>query len=86
MKLTNAEFTDLFNGALCEFADHCNDELNREIIGHAPSTKRLGNDRMWLWVYALNTWDNTAGALNFLTEQQMLRIVSRVQQHKDYAV
>lgn len=86
MRLTNIEYTDLFNGALCTFATHCGDELSTEMMGRQPSHKKLGNDRMWLWVYALNTWDNTDGADNYLTEQQMLKIVSRVQQHKDYAV
>lgn len=84
--LTNDEFANLFNGALCEFANHCSSELEREIRGMPMSRKTRGNERLWLWVFALNTWDNTPGAINFLTEQQMLKIVSRVQQHKDYAV
>ena len=79
MVLTTKEFDIVYNTALCSFAEKSKQEMQREIYGTLPCGHDA--DRLWLYVYALNTWDNTDGASNYLSEAQMLRIVSKVQQH-----
>jgi hypothetical protein len=80
MVLTDAEFDIAYNKALKTFSHACKNEMLADIYrlrGKGPA----GPNRIWLWVFALNTWDNTEGAINYLTEEQMLRIISKVQRY-----
>lgn len=80
-KLTNAEFDQLYNKALCAFAQATEDEMTADIYRLRKSCSTISADRLWLYVYALNSWDNTPGAVNYLTEDQVLSIISKVQIH-----
>lgn len=82
MVLTNAEFDSLHDKALCSFGDVTKMEVNNAIFGRRPCGKlRHKAELLWLCVYALESWDNTPGAFNYITESQMLKILDKVQKH-----
>ncbi len=81
MTLTKAEYDQLYNTALCAFAERSHQEMVAEIYALRKPCTECHAQLLWLYVYALRTWDNTDGAINYITEKQMLRILSKVQNH-----
>jgi hypothetical protein len=77
--LTTTEFNNLFNTALSTFAELSEEEMEAEFYGFLKPSLATKADKLWLYVYALNTWDNTDGASNYLTEAQMLGLISLIQ-------
>lgn len=76
--LTTEEFEERFNRAMKSFANNNRAEMLKEFYG----IRTIGNySRLWIYLYALNTWDNTDVTNNYLTESQMLKIISKVQQN-----
>lgn len=77
-KLTAVEFNERMNRAMKSFANSNRAEMLKELYG----IRSFGNfNRLWLYLYALNTWDNTNVDNNYMTESQMLKIISKVQQN-----
>lgn len=77
--LTDLEFNITYNRALQRFGKATLDELNGDIFGMNKPCSKHRSEVLWLYSYALNSWDTTPGAINFLTEAQMLAIAHKVQ-------
>lgn len=80
-KLTNTEFDNAFDNALKAFSRVNKKEMIAELYGLRSETRPGTQNRMWLYLYALNTWDNTSIDDNLMTESQMLKLISKVQQN-----
>jgi hypothetical protein len=77
MLLTNQEFITAYNKIVKLFQVNQNQAW-------AESTYRVRKDysqragiHLYLALYALDTWNNTDGAHNFMSEQQMLTILDK---------
>jgi hypothetical protein len=79
--LTQTDYSNVFNTGVATFAELCEEEMQAEIFAIKRPKVTAKAKRMWLYVYALNTWDNTDGAFNYLTEAQMLGLISKIQNH-----
>lgn len=76
--LTTEEFNTVFNKAVKSFANANRAEVLKEMYG----MRAKGNySRLWLYLYTLNSWDNTNITNNYITEAQMLKLISKVQQN-----
>lgn len=77
-KLTTSEFDSAFNKSMKAFANTSRAEMLKELYG----IRAVGNyNRLWLYLYALNTWDNSDIDNNYMTESQMVKLISKVQQN-----
>lgn len=77
MQLTQTEYNTLYGKALKAFAG--TQELSwrarvYKVNSGYSSSKAI---RLFLFCFALSTWENTPGAHNYLTEKQMLSITSK---------
>lgn len=81
MILTKGEFNTGYSRALCAFADAAEQELIAERYGLKKHCSSIRGELLWLFVYALNTWDHSDGAINYMTENQMHKILAKVKQH-----
>lgn len=79
-KLTNSEFSTVYNLALKAFGASGLREVMMDIYRiRVTNNIRAAIDDYWMYVYALNTWNNTDVDDNYMTEAQMLAIVHKVQ-------
>lgn len=77
MQLTTAEFTEAYQKVLGGFAAGqlvaWQEHTYKVRKGYSPRHGRM----MFLFSYALDTWENTPGAYNYLTEDQMVSIIAK---------
>jgi hypothetical protein len=78
--LTTTEINIVINKALKAFGTSTKNEMLNDIYGIRCSCDPHEAELLWLYAYAMNTWDNTSSD-NYLTEAQMLKIVNKVQRH-----
>lgn len=79
-KLTNIEVDSVTANAQRSFGALSAREAIADLYrARFPVGNRQTIDGLWLWVYALNSWDNNDITNNYMTEAQMLKIVSKVQ-------
>ena len=81
MILTNEEYEYNYNRILKTFALSASKEAQAAVYKLGNSCYENLTLQMWLYVYALNSWDNTDGAINYLTEQQMLDIIDKASRY-----
>lgn len=80
MQLTTNEYNIGYNKCLQLFAEG----TYKSMIAEWYTLQQLGRitfdqaKLLWLYSFALNTWDNTPGAVNYLTETQVVSIIARV--------
>jgi len=80
-RLTNTEFDNAYNKAAKAFGKKNVAEMTAEIYGMRRESSTANAERLWLYMYALNTWDNNKGTDNYLTETQMVKLINKVQQY-----
>lgn len=77
MQLTAIQYNTLYQNLLRKFATEQTKAFNEKVYkittGHSPA--KLIN--LFLFCYALSTWENTADSYNYLTEKQMLSIIEK---------
>lgn len=79
-KLSSTQFSDVYSGTLRAFGETAVKEVTMNIYRMRISTDiRTDMNDLWMYVYALSTWDNTDIDGNYITEAQMLAIVHKVQ-------
>lgn len=79
MVLTDCEYVVNVNRLLLEFACF----QYEDAIDWKWKIKKFGNDPvisklLWLFVYALNSFDHTDGAINYITEQQAMDMFAKI--------
>lgn len=80
-RLTDREFNAAYNKAAKAFGKKCLAEATAEIYGMRKEQSTVNAERLWLYMYALNTWDQDLGEDNYLTERQMVKLINKVQQY-----
>jgi len=80
-RLTNTEFDNAYNKAAKAFGKKNLAEATAELYGMRKEQSTVNAERLWLYMYALNTWDNDLGEDNYLTERQMVKLINKVQQY-----
>lgn len=80
MLLTTPEFNTGYSRALNKFATFAYGQLIDDwfAVRYKADPDRTKLNLAWLYSYALNTWDNTDGADNYLTDRQMTIIIERI--------
>jgi hypothetical protein len=82
-QLSNSEFSGVYTNALRAFGAASLREVMMDIYKvRVINPIRSAISDYWMYVYALNTWDNTDVDNNYMTEAQMLAIVHKVQTTK----
>lgn len=79
--LTSTEIASVVNKALKAFGTATRNEMLNDIYGIRCKCDPATSERLWLYAYAMNTWDNDNVDDNYFTEAQMLKMVSKVQQY-----
>lgn len=78
MNLTTAEYNVLADRLLKNFALAAKDGMLRHVWKTAGRGVTKTEQRLlWLFVFALNTWDHDDEAINFLTEEQVISIFQK---------
>lgn len=76
MQLTLTEYNALKNQVLRKFAEeqskYFNERLYKVTTNHSPLRLKL----LFLFSYALSTYENTNSAYNYMSEESMLKIIS----------
>ena len=80
MWLTSTEYTNAYSKVLKTFAASQTTSWQESIYkvrkGYKPNQGKL----LFLYAYALSTWEHNDSAENYLTEKQVLAIISKVNQ------
>lgn len=79
--LTNTEFCAAYCKAKEAFSNKSLAEMYADIYGIRREKATDTAERLWLYMYALNTWNNDDTNNNYLTETQVAKIISKVQQY-----
>lgn len=77
MILTLKEYNCLLDELLELFACAEYDQMIYEIWRIKKGISKRNANLIWLYVFALNTWDHIDGAVNYMTELQMMSIFSK---------
>lgn len=77
MILTISEYNCELDELLELFACAEYSQMINEIWRVKSGVSKKDADLIWLFVFALNSWDHDDSAVNYLTEQQMMDILSR---------
>jgi len=80
-RLTNIEFNNAYNKAAKAFGRKNVAEMTAEFYGMRREQSTANAERLWLYMWALNTWDQSKGEDNYITERQMVKLVNKVQQY-----
>jgi hypothetical protein len=77
MILTTKEYNCAVDELLKLFACSEEDQMEFEIWRVRRGIGRRMADVIWLFVFAINTWEHEDGAVNYMTEEQMMAILSK---------
>lgn len=81
MTLTATEYDNAYNKALCNFAEVSEQEMTGTLYGMKKAKTAFRAERLWLFIYALSTWENSDDAINYITDSQMMKILAKVQNY-----
>lgn len=77
MRLTVTEYNTVYQGILKKFADEQTHRFNENLYKISTAHSPIRLKKLFLFCYALSTWDNSDTAYNYLTEVQMFNIVEK---------
>lgn len=77
MILTTQEHSCAVDRLLEQFASSEYDQMITRVWQIRTGVQKRTADLLWLYVFAINTWDHQDGAFNYMTEQQMMHILSK---------
>lgn len=79
MTLTEQEFNQLSNKVLNVFSNLVVQRATARTWAFRPNGDLKQRAKLaWLYVFALNTWDNSDSAYNYITESQMLKMIESI--------
>lgn len=80
MQLTASEYSTWYSNALKKFAASQNASWDKQVYRVNNKYQDSKGIKLFLYTYALSTWEHSDTAFNYLTEDQVLGIISKVNQ------